>query len=275
VHAPRLLATRYRLDRRLGRGGFGTVYAAFDAALDRPVAVKMIRDDLLTDPDVARRFQREARLAAAFVHPNVVTVYDFGMTAVARAFLVMELLEGSTLREELRRGHFAPSRALAVMRGVCGAMEAGHRRQLLHRDLKPENIMLTKDGDGEIAKVLDFGVAKALNEARDLVSNSGTLVGTLRYMAPAQLRGEEGDPASDVWALGVIAYEMLTGAHPFEHATIGACGVPTDYHGTIAQPLADAPSRWRGFFTRALAIESADRPHTPAVFFKELEDALS
>ena len=275
VSAPRLLATRYRLDRRLGRGGFGTVYAAFDAALDRPVAVKMIRDDLLTDPDVARRFQREARLAAAFVHPNVVTVYDFGMTAVARAFLVMELLEGATLRDELRRGHFAPSRALAVMRGVCGAMEAGHRRQLLHRDLKPENIMLTRHGDGEIAKVLDFGVAKALNEARDLVSDAGTLVGTLRYMAPAQLRGEDGDPASDLWALGVIAFEMLTGAHPFEHTAIGACGVPSDYRETIARPLADGPPRWRAFFARALAIESADRPSTPAAFFTELEDALA
>jgi serine/threonine-protein kinase len=272
---PRLLATRYRLDRRLGRGGFGTVYSGFDTALDRPVAVKMIRDDLLTDPDVARRFQREARLAAAFVHPNVVTVYDFGMTTAARAFLVMELLVGATLRDALREDRFEPSRALAVMRGVCAAIDAGHRRQLLHRDLKPENIILVQQGDGETAKVLDFGIAKTLNDARDTVTEAGRLVGTLRYMAPAQLRGEDGDSSSDVWALGVIAYEMLTGAHPFEHVAIGVGGDATDYRRMIAQPLGDAPASWRAFFGRALAIDSGHRPASPAVFLAELELALA
>jgi serine/threonine protein kinase len=272
---PRVLATRYRLDRRLGRGGFGTVYSGFDTALDRAVAVKMIRDDLLTDPDVARRFQREARLAAAFVHPNVVTVYDFGMTTAARAFLVMELLEGATLRDALRQDRFSPSRALAVMRGVCAAIDAGHRRQLLHRDLKPDNIILVRQGDGETAKVLDFGIAKTLTDARDTVSEAGRLVGTLRYMAPAQLRGEEGDSSSDVWALGVIAYEMLTGAHPFEHVLIGAGVDATDYRRLIAQPLGDAPASWRAFFGRALAIDSGRRPASPAAFLTELEHALA
>ena len=275
VHVPRLLATRYRLDRRLGRGGFGTVYSGFDTALDRPVAVKMIRDDLLTDPDVARRFQREARLAAAFVHPNVVTVYDFGMTTAARAFLVMELLDGATLRDALRQDRFGPARALGVMRGVCAAMDAGHRRQLLHRDLKPENIILVKDGDGETAKVLDFGVAKTLADARDSVSEAGRLVGTLRYMAPAQLRGEDGDSSSDVWALGVIAYEMLTGAHPFEHFAIAGGGDGTEYRRMVAQPLGDSPAGWGSFFGRALAIDSSHRPASAAAFLTELELALA
>jgi eukaryotic-like serine/threonine-protein kinase len=275
VHVPRLLATRYRLDRRLGRGGFGTVYSGFDTALDRPVAVKMIRDDLLTDPDVARRFQREARLAAAFVHPNVVTVYDFGMTTAARAFLVMELLDGATLRDALRQDRFGPVRALAVMRGVCAAMDAGHRRQLLHRDLKPENIILVKEGDGETAKVLDFGVARTLNDARDSVSDAGRLVGTLRYMAPAQLRGEDGDSSSDVWALGVIAYEMLTGAHPFEHFAIAGSSDGTAYRQMVARPLSDSPAGWRSFFGRALAIDTSHRPASAAAFLTELELALA
>ena len=172
----------------------------------------------------------------------------------------MELLEGATLREALRQDRFAPSRALAVMRGVCAAMDAGHRRHLLHRDLKPENIILVKQGDGETAKVLDFGVAKTLNEARDTVSEAGRLVGTLRYMAPAQLRGEDGDSSSDVWALGVIAYEMLTGAHPFEHVAIGRQQDATDYRRHDRAAARRRAASWRGFFRRALAIDSSHRP---------------
>jgi tRNA A-37 threonylcarbamoyl transferase component Bud32 len=273
---PRMLAARYRLERRLGRGGFGTVYSAFDSALDRRVAVKMIREDLLTDAVVAARFQREARLAAAFVHPNVVSVYDFGVSAAARAFLVMELLDGATLREELvRQPRFSAARALAVMRDLCEAMEAAHRRQLLHRDLKPENIFLVSDGVREVGKVLDFGVARAFNEARDLITDGGALVGTLRYMAPAQLRGDAAQAGSDLWALGVIAYEMLAGAHPFAQFATGPFGVmPADYGGALEFALDDAPATWKAFFGRALALDAARRPASPAKLLVELETAL-
>ena len=272
---PRVFATRYRLDRRLGGGGFGTVYEAFDTALDRRVAVKTIRDELLTRADVAKRFQREARLAAAFVHPNVVTVYDFGVDAAARAFIVMELLDGTTLRDELlRHSRLSPSRALAIMRDVCAAMEAAHRRQLVHRDLKPENIFLVQDGRHETAKVLDFGVARALNDARDRLTDVGDLVGTLRYMAPAQLQGDVLQPAGDVWALGIIAYEMLTGSHPFAQVPwAGVPGMPID--PSIALPLAEAPASWTTFFEGVLALEPDRRPPTPGRFLAALERALA
>ena len=162
VRLSRVLAARYELDRRLGQGGLGAVYAAMDTALDRRVAVKVIRHDLVTNDDIARRFQVEARIAAAFVHPNVVTVHDFGVTG-GRPFIVMELLTGTTLREELQRqGPFAPAQAIRILRHVCAAVEAAHRRQLVHRDLKPENIFLARSDADEVTKVLDFGIAKVL-----------------------------------------------------------------------------------------------------------------
>ena len=277
IHVPRVLVARYRLDRRLGRGGFGTVYAAFDSALDRPVAVKMIREELLANSDVARRFQREARLAGAFVHPNVVTIYDFGATAQARAFLVMELLVGSTLREELqRRGKLPPTRVLSIMRDACAAVEAAHRRQLVHRDLKPENMFLVSNDSRESVKVLDFGVAKALNDARELVSDVGVRVGTLRYMAPGQLRGEDVQPSWDTWALGVIAYEMLTGVHPFAHCVATAGSVPfVDVPSMIEPPLDGAPAAWKALFRRALSLEPGSAIASPGRLLTELERALA
>jgi hypothetical protein len=142
VNAPRLLADRYRLERRLGRGGMGTVYVALDTSLDRRVAAKLVREDLVGLPGAAERFQREARAAASFSHPNVVTVHDFGVTG-GHAFLVMELLDGRTLRDTLRiEERIDCQRALAILRDVTAAVEAAHRRQLVHRDLKPENICL-------------------------------------------------------------------------------------------------------------------------------------
>ena len=159
---PRVLSDRYRLQRRIGRGGMGTVYAADDTALGRLVAVKLLREDL-GDPSAAERFRAEAQIAASLAHPNVVTVYDTGITTAGRPFFVMELLEGLTLAEDLRRtGPLAPGRALHLLKGVGAAVKAAHARQMIHRDLKPENIFLCRTDAGEIPKVLDFGLAKAL-----------------------------------------------------------------------------------------------------------------
>ena len=199
IYIPRVLAGRYRLERRLGRGGMGTVYEATDDALGRRVAVKLMREDLAGKPDAAQRFRREAQVAASFAHPNVVTVFDFGL-AVSHAFLVMELLEGTTLREEISsHGRFVPVRTLEIMRGVCAAVEAAHQRHLIHRDLKPENVFLARAQTGEVPKVLDFGLAKFLQTAAAAASSAptatgaetgaGVLLGTLQYMAPEQLAG--------------------------------------------------------------------------------------
>jgi tRNA A-37 threonylcarbamoyl transferase component Bud32 len=266
---PRLLNGRYRLDCRLGRGGMGTVYAATDTALERRVAVKLIREELTGDAETLERFRREARIAAGFTHPNVVTVHDFGIVSGRHAYLVMELLSGSTLRDELRRTtRLDPRRTLGVVRGVGSAVDAGHRLQLIHRDLKPENILLVRSDAAEIPKVLDFGVAKFVRPESSFDTSraaaTGALVGTPLYMAPEQLRGEEPGPSWDLWALAVIAHELLVGTHPFAGPVSG--GLPVS---------PSIPDRWREFFGRALALDPAERPPTALMLVADLERALA
>ena len=270
---PRQLVGRYRLERQCGRGGMGTVYEAMDLALERRVAVKVIREDLVGSEKAAELFRQEARATAGFAHPNVVTVFDFGVVSGLHAFLVMELLEGSTLREELQREkRLTAARTLEILKGVCSAVEAAHRRKLIHRDLKPENVFLAGSESGETAKVLDFGIAKFLPAATQ--STAGTdravLVGTLPYMSPEQVRGEAVKPAWDVWALTVIAYEMLTGGWPFSGAAmLSGQATPVSAH------VPEAPASWQDFFARALAFDPSDRPDSATSLFSELEQALS
>lgn len=275
----RILAGRYRLEKRRGRGGMGTVYEATDTALDRRVAAKVIRDDLVGSAEAAERFRREARAAASFTHPNVVTVHDFGVAADTRAFLVMELLEGTTLREELlQQKRLVASRTIEILRGVCAGVDAAHRRQLIHRDLKPENIFLVRGEGLEIPKVLDFGIAKFLPAATQETVDTGTgsLVGTVRYMGPEQLRGQPVDAAWDLWALAVVAYETLTGEQPFNGTTPAEChsAVLAGRFTPLAQHLPESPAPWREFFARAFALDHAQRPGSAQAFFSELERAL-
>jgi serine/threonine-protein kinase len=279
IGVPRLLAGRYRLEARLGRGGMGTVYEASDTALERVVAVKVIREDLLASSEAAERFRREARATASFAHPNVVTIHDFGFATEARAFLVMERLNGRTLREELQReGRLPASGTLEILRGVCAAVDAAHCRHLIHRDLKPENIFLCQDRRGLVPKVLDFGVAKFLPLAMHSTAEtaSGALVGTLRYMAPEQLRGEPPKASWDIWALGTITYEMLAGTHPY--AEVNSLEWPAALIAGRWTPVwehfVEVPVRWQQFFERAFASEIARRPASALVFLSELESAL-
>ncbi|HYZ85654.1 MAG TPA: protein kinase [Bryobacteraceae bacterium] len=277
VHLPRILADRYRLERRLGAGGMGTVYEATDTALERRIAAKVMRDELAGSVTAAERFRREARAAAAFSHLNVVTIHDFGVAAGNRAFLVMELLDGVDLRTELKQKHrLPPSRVLEVLRGVCAALEAAHEIGLMHRDIKPENIFLARRAGIEIPKVLDFGLAKWVSlsiAATQTMSGTGggQLVGTLRYMSPEQLRGDPPGASWDLWALGVVAYEMLTGDYPFAAAT------PVAWQMAVAAgrftPLASLS--WQEFFSRTLAVEQQKRPPAAATFLSSLESALT
>jgi tRNA A-37 threonylcarbamoyl transferase component Bud32 len=280
VILPRVLGGRYQLERRLGRGGMGTVYMASDLALERQVALKVIRDDLVGSAEAAERFRREARVAASFAHPNVVTVHDFGLASGTRAFLVMELLQGSTVREELgRQKSFPAPRVLTVVKEVCSALGAAHQRQLVHRDLKPENIFLVAGQSGETAKILDFGIVKFLSSATlqlTVDTAPGAVMGTLRYMSPEQWRS--GDPAAawDIWALAVVTYEMLTGTYPFEGRS------PAEWFGAEAAakfiPLATAlplgPPAVQEFFERAFAFELARRPQSADEFQDELRRAF-
>jgi serine/threonine protein kinase len=256
----------------------GVVYAAADRALDRDVAVKVLRDELAADIRAAERFEREARLAARFSHPNVITVHDFGVAA-GRAFLVMELLTGITLRDELEReGRLDPHRVLNVLGPLCSAIEAAHRRHLVHRDLKPENIFLARSEGVETPKVLDFGISKVSSAtAAGLAAGaaaSSVLVGTPEYMAPEQLRGEEVRPAWDIWALAIMAHEMLAGHRPVPSG-IGASGSAASWPFVPDRVAVGEPdSRVRSFFVRALSIDPSPRPATAREFYDGLGVAL-
>jgi serine/threonine-protein kinase len=255
----------------------GSVYLAFDVELQREVAVKVIRPEWLASPDAAGRFRREARAAALLSHPHVVTVHDFGVADDDRAYLVMERLIGRTLREALREhGSLAAPLACEILRGVCAAVSLAHRHRLLHRDLKPENIFLARSDEREIAKVLDFGLVKPLAPSQsDAVTGTATggLLGTFGYMSPEQLRGEPPAESWDVWALAVVAFEMLTGTHPF--ALDGDPRGP--FAAARAITLAPAPAlapALRGFFERALAAERALRPRSVPDLIAQLDVAL-
>ena len=277
-----LINGRYRLESRLGRGGMGTVYVAMDTALERPVAVKVIRDDVTSPLDLDSRFRREARAAASFAHPHVVRVYDFGVERSGRPFLVMELLEGGTLRERLASG--APmdrAEVLQILRGVCSALAAAHARALVHRDLKPENIYLQRHATGIVPKVLDFGLAKALHgeqtpaDSTALGTSAGMLVGTLEYMAPEQVAGDDVNPAWDVWAVSIIAYEMLTGRHPFRQAVgFGHAGHSDDVPTAEQGGRSALPPGIEAFFRRALSRNRSDRPANADDFLAAIEQVL-
>jgi eukaryotic-like serine/threonine-protein kinase len=279
----RTLAGRYRLDHRLGVGGMGAVYRGFDTALERNVAVKLIREELVASADAAERFRREARAAAAFSHPNLVTVYDFGVESGSRAFLVMELLVGVTLRHEIEsKKQLSPERVLSILRGVCVAIEAAHERGLVHRDLKPENIFLVRDASSELPKVLDFGLAKFVVSAAGATlatteTKVGVLLGTPRYMSPEQLRGETVTKSCDLWALAVISYEMLTGTYPFrgstlpeyQQAMLAGSAVPLRDHIPNATPAIDR------LFAAALSPDCKKRPPSAIALLAQLEATLS
>lgn len=277
----RLLNSRYRLERRLGRGGMGTVYKATDTSLERAVAVKLIRDELVTSSDAAERFKREAKAAASFAHPNLVIVHDFGVDSDTRVFLVMELLEGFTLRQRLeQQKKFAPQQIWHVLGGVCAGLEAAHERGLVHRDLKPENIFLAQGSEGEVTKILDFGLAKFLvspsASAATMDTVAGVLMGTPQYMSPDQLSGEAASPAWDIWALAVITYEMLTGTHPFPATSVGQMQYSI-VHGRftpLSTHLPEAPAEWQQFFEQALSPKTAARPQSAKEFVSTLGKAF-
>jgi tRNA A-37 threonylcarbamoyl transferase component Bud32 len=278
----RSLTSRYRLERRLGRGGMGTVYKATDTSLERAVAVKLIREDLVASNDAAERFRREAKAAAAFAHPNLVIVHDFGVDSDTRVFLVMELLEGSTLRQRFeQQKKLAPQQIVQILAGVCAGLQAAHENGLIHRDLKPENIFLAHTGDGEVAKILDFGLAKFLvsptgSAAATVDTLPGVLMGTPQYMSPDQLTGEAASAAWDIWALAVITYEMLTGAHPFPATSVGQMhySIISGRFTALSTLLPDAPAEWEQFFERALNPKTALRPQSAKEFVSTLAKAL-
>jgi hypothetical protein len=268
-----ILAGRFRLTRLLGSGGMGSVYLAEHVHLGRPTAVKVLRREIGLDPDAEARFRREALLAAKINHPSVAQVYDFDRTPDGEFFLAMEFIDGETTATRLRRdGAFPLSLVVRVLRGVAGGLDRAHSLKILHRDLKPENIMLTREGQ---VKLLDFGVARPL-ESTSGVTSSGFAVGTPAYMSPEQLTGDSLGPPSDIYSLGTVVYELLTGQQPHAGATFAELRARR-----LSQPpapvhrLRDAcPSVVTEVVARALEVEPKARWPSATSFADALADAI-
>ncbi|HEX8070210.1 MAG TPA: protein kinase [Pyrinomonadaceae bacterium] len=261
---PHLIANRFRIEREIGRGGMGTVYRALHLGLERPVAVKVLKPEFAADPEVAERFMREARTMARLRHRGAATIFDAGRLPDGRPFIVMEYVEGATLAETLtKEGRLAPARAVEIACAICDVLAEAHALGIVHRDLKPSNIMLTARG----VCLLDFGIAKVLANASDATrthatTESGLIIGTPRYMSPEQCLGQPVGPASDLYSVGVLLYEMLAGQPPFVDQLQSVVLVK---QATAAAPplfarCQDLPRRLAFAVHTLLAKRPADRP---------------
>ena len=212
-----LFADRYQLDRRLGVGGMATVQLAMDTRLERHVAVKLLAEHLAEDASFVSRFRREALAAARLVHPNIVQVFDFGLDdATHRNYIVMEFVDGPSCAEILReRGTLPAAEAVDILGQSCRGLDYAHRHGVVHRDVKPGNLLLNPDG---MVKLADFGIAKAAEQSD--ITKVGSVLGTAAYLAPEQARGEPAGPPSDLYALGVVAYQLLAGRLPYDAASL-------------------------------------------------------
>jgi serine/threonine-protein kinase len=213
---PQVLGERYEIGGVLGRGGMAEVHRGRDLRLGREVAVKVLRSDLARDPSFQVRFRREAQAAASLNHPAIVAVYDTGEDRTATGatpYIVMEYVEGETLRDVLRReGRLDPQRAMTLAADICGALDFSHRNGIVHRDVKPGNVMITPEGS---VKVMDFGIARAVSDSAATMTSTAAVIGTAQYLSPEQARGESVDARSDVYSVGCLLYELVTGAPPF------------------------------------------------------------
>ncbi|MFL5726261.1 MAG: protein kinase domain-containing protein [Chloroflexota bacterium] len=264
----RVLARRYRLLELLGEGGMALVYRGHDERLDRPVAIKILRGGFGADPEFVSRFRQEARSAASLHHPNIVTVFDTG-TDDGIDFIVMELVEGEDLEHVLARTAPLPVHAATrIVVEVARALEAAHARGIIHRDVKPGNILIEPDGG---ARVADFGIARAANAAG--MTTAGVLLGSAQYVSPEQVMGEEVTPASDIYSLGVVLYEAVSGRRPFDGPAPAAVALER-LRVRPAPPSAVAPNLPPGIdplVMRALEREPADRYRSAGDFAATVE----
>src|SRR3954462_2979014 len=254
----RVLDGRYRVGPRIARGGMATVYEATDLRLDRVCALKIMHAGLGDDEDFADRFVHEARAAARLSHPNVVSVYDQGDDD-GTLFLAMEYIPGHTLRDLVRAGApMSPARALALLDPVLAALAAAHQAGLVHRDVKPENVLLADDGR---IKVADFGLARAV-AAADHTNTTNVLIGTVAYLAPEQVERGIADARSDVYAVGVMLYEMLVGKPPYDGETAWA-GASRHVHEDVPAPatvIGDLPKEVDDLVVQTTSRDPANRP---------------
>jgi serine/threonine-protein kinase len=259
MSSQQVFSDRYELVNHIARGGMAQVYLAKDVLLDRPVALKVLFPELSVDRAFVERFRREARAAANLTHPNIVSVYDWGQ-GERTYFIVMEYVDGQTLSRLLRDGALDPVRAATIGADVAAALEFAHRRGVIHRDIKPGNVLI--DSSGRV-KVADFGIARAIGASEDL-TQTGSVMGTATYFSPEQAQGHTVDVRSDVYSLGVVLYEMVTGKAPFS----GDSPVAIAYKHVKEEPVPPTaldptiPAGYEAIVLKALAKNAADRYQT-------------
>ncbi len=268
---PGEIAGRYRLEGRLGFGGMSTVHLAMDMRLERQVAVKLLAEHLADDPAFVSRFQREAQAAARLVHPNIVQVFDSGRDErTDQYFIVMEYIEGASCAEILRDdGWVEVHEALKIIEQACEGLNYAHRHGVVHRDVKPGNLLRAREGE---VKLADFGIAKATEQSS--ITQVGSVLGTAAYLAPEQARGEEAGPSADLYALGVVTYQLISGRLPYEATSLTELALKQQQEepptldtlvAAVSPELADAVAV-------ALALDPRDRYSTAREMRKGLSD---
>jgi len=269
-----VVAGKFALQREIASGGMGVVFEGRDLFIERPVAIKLMHPELNEDPVLVARFRREAQAAARIQHPNVVTVHEVGKRRDGTFYIVQELLVGQTLRELLdERGRLEASEVFSIALPVLGGLVAAHIQSIVHRDIKPDNIILAETPSGEIVpKLIDFGIAKLRGESlNQSLTNAGTIMGTPEYMAPEQVRGERVDARADVWAMGVVLYEMLSGSVPFQGSMFELLQQIMDRPiPPLAERLPENLGAIASVIQRALSRDLGARFQTMAEFREEL-----
>ena len=272
----------YLVEAKIGQGGMGAVYKARHVQLGRQAAVKVLLPQYSANPDIVQRFFNEAKAATSIHHLGIVEVYDFGTMPDGVAYIVMELLHGESLASRMRQG-LTPRAALGFLRLMCGALGAAHERGIVHRDLKPDNVFIIADAEvagGERVKLLDFGIAKLTQGDGEMTSHktrTGSLIGTPAYMSPEQCRGVTVDFRADIYSLGCMLYEMVTGRPPFEGEGVGDILGAHMYHApvpvtSVVPSIAPAVSQ---LVTRMLAKQVESRPQSAAAVIAEIDVILA
>jgi serine/threonine-protein kinase len=267
------IADRYQLEGRLGVGGMSTVHLALDRVLERHVAVKLLAEHLADDPAFVSRFRREALAAARLVHPNIVQVFDFGFDAGHHQhFIVMEHVKGHSCAELLRdRGHLDVEVAVEIVAQACRGLEYAHRGGVVHRDVKPGNLLVS---DSEVVKLADFGIARAADQSS--ITQVGSVLGTAAYLSPEQARGEEAGPRADLYSLGVVAYQLLSGRLPYEANSLSELALKQQREAPAPleslNPL--VPRELSQAVAMALAIDQEARPPDALVFAEAIQNGV-
>ena len=263
------IAGRYKIEGRLGVGGMSTVHLAFDSRLERYVAIKLLAEHLADDPTFVSRFRREALAAARLVHPNIVQVFDFGFDAGHHQhFIVMEHVSGNSCAELLRdHGRMKVGQAIDVVTQACRGLDYAHRNGVVHRDVKPGNLLVS---DSDVVKLADFGIARALDQSS--ITQVGSVLGTAAYLAPEQARGDEAGPRADLYSLGVVTYQLISGRLPYEASSLSELALKQQRESPI--PLDDlnpeVPHALAQAVAMTLSIDQGGRPNDAS----ELADLL-